>query len=390
MKLNDAIVSSLPTPAETAAKLYADDSIPHFAVRVTKAGAKSFVLTLGRQRQRITIGRYPIVSLAQAREKARKILAERELGIVHAPPPTFRAVKAEYLGRREGEVRVATQQGDRYLFKHFDSLLPSKLTEITPDAIEDILDAIEAPSTRRSAYIRISGLFSYAIRKAYINRSPVKALEAPPDQAPRHRVLSIDELRKVLTVARMRRLAGDHYGAIVELLICTGQRRQQIAGLARPMVDFDLETMTWPAEMMKTGRRHTIPLGNLARAILEPIETNDLYFPSRIGQPFTGWSYHFRKLCQEVGFADWVLHDLRRTAATRWQEMGIDIATTEKMLSHSAVTGGLVGIYQRSTYLAQMRAAVQRWEEYLEALVSKPEALDGHDRLSGNVHRPAA
>src|SRR4051794_6596748 len=147
MKLNDAIVNSLPAPSATAAKLYADDSIPHFAVRVTKAGAKSFVLTIGRERQRITIGRYPIVTLAQAREKARKILAERELGVVHSRSRTFRAVKAEYLGRREGEVRAATQQGDRYLFKHFDDLLPLKLDELTADTIEGILDSIQAPST---------------------------------------------------------------------------------------------------------------------------------------------------------------------------------------------------------------------------------------------------
>ena len=373
MKLNDAIVNSLPAPDSAAAKLYGDDSIPHFAVRVTKAGAKSFVLTLGRERQRITIGRYPIVTLAQAREKARKILAQRELGIVHSPSPTFRAVKTEYLGRRSGEVRRATLQGDRYLFKHFDRLLSSKLIDITPAAIERILDGIDAPSTRRSAYIRISGLFSYAVRKGHIDRSPVNALETPPDQPPRHRVLNVDELRKVLAVARMRRLAGDQYGAIVELLIYTGQRRMQIAALTRQMVDFEDRTMTWPPELMKTGRRHTIPLGELPCAVLQQFETTGHYFPTRVGGTFTGWSYQFRKLTQEVGFSNWILHDLRRTLATKWQEMGIEIATTEKMLSHSAVTGGLVGIYQRSNYLTQMRIAVGNWERYLNTVLLETE-----------------
>ncbi|HEV8678084.1 MAG TPA: Arm DNA-binding domain-containing protein, partial [Stellaceae bacterium] len=83
MKLSDMTVQKLPVPEGAAAKLYADDSIPNFAVRVTQRGAKSFVLTVGKERQRITIGRYPIVTLAKAREKARHILAERELGIVH-------------------------------------------------------------------------------------------------------------------------------------------------------------------------------------------------------------------------------------------------------------------------------------------------------------------
>ena len=214
MKLTDMTVQKLPAP-ENGAKLYADDSLRNFALKVTQGGAKSFVLTVGRERQRITLGRYPVVSLAQAREKARRILAERELGIVHKPSPTLGTVKDEYLGRRDGEVRVATRQGDTYLFKHFNSLANRRLDDITPANIERIIDAIDAPSTRRSAYIRISGLFSYAVRKGYIDRSPVKALEPPADQPPRHRVLNDDELRKVLTVARMRRLAGDQYGAIV-------------------------------------------------------------------------------------------------------------------------------------------------------------------------------
>ena len=98
------------------------------------------------------------------------------------PAPILRTVKDEYLGRRDGEVRDATRQGDTYLFKHFDGLLSRKLDAITPDDIERIIDGIAAPSTRRSAYIRISGLFSYAVRKGYINRSPVGAID--PNSAP--------------------------------------------------------------------------------------------------------------------------------------------------------------------------------------------------------------
>ncbi len=169
--------------------------------------------------------------------------------MVHKPVPTFRAVKSEYLGRRDAEVREATLQGDRYLFRHFDSLMTRKLGRHHPGGhrgahrrYRRALDAAE----RLHPHL---GPMSYAVRKGYIDRSPVKALEAPPDQTPRHRVLTDDELRKVLTTARMLRLAGDQYGAIVELLIYTGQRRMQIGALARSMVDFDMATITWPAEV---------------------------------------------------------------------------------------------------------------------------------------------
>ena len=243
-----------------------------------------------------------------------------------------------------------------------------KLSDITPEAIEHLIDSIDAPSTRRSAFIRISGLFSYAVRRGYIDRSPMKALDAPPDQAPRHRVLTDDELRKVLTVARMRRLAGDQYGAIVELLIYTGQRRH--ADRSARALDGGLrcrhDHLARRSHENRQAARH--PHGPRGTSATRAADVSGLYFPSKIGKPFCGWSYHFRKLCAEVGFSDWVIHDLRRTMATRWQEAGIEIATTEKMLGHSAITGGLVGIYQRSSYLAQMRQAVEKWESFLTNL----------------------
>jgi hypothetical protein len=143
------------------------------------------VLTVGRERQRITIGRYGPggITLAEARRKAIAILHERERGVEHKPVPTFRAVKQEYLARRDIEVRAATLQGDGYLFKHFDSLLPRKLNEIKPSDIEAIIDAIGAPSTRRSAYIPVSGLFSFAVRKGYIDHWTRYSGIASGDQA---------------------------------------------------------------------------------------------------------------------------------------------------------------------------------------------------------------
>ena len=126
---------------------------------------------------------------------------------------------------------------------------------------------------------------------------------------------------------------------------------------------------------MKTGKRHTIPMGDAAKALLP--KRSGLLFPNKFGQPFTFASNCDRAFRNDCGFGDWVLHDLRRTLATRWQEMGIEIATTEKMLSHSAITGGLVGVYQRHSYLDEMRAAVQKWEEYLQALLPTTEGTNG-------------
>src|SRR5206468_2026732 len=110
MRLSDLTVAKLPAP-DAGQKHYPDDILAGFGVRVSQGGTKTFVLVVGRDRQRITIGRYPIVSLAQAREKARNILAERQLGIEdHRSSPLFRDVQRDYLARRDGEVRASTRQ----------------------------------------------------------------------------------------------------------------------------------------------------------------------------------------------------------------------------------------------------------------------------------------
>src|SRR5712691_10248484 len=112
MRFSDASLRALPTP-EAGQKLYTDDTLPGFGLRVSTK-TKTFVLTYGAERQRITLGRYGAagLTLAEARQRAQRFLRDRELGIVPKDVPTLRATKGEYLGRREGEVREATRQGD--------------------------------------------------------------------------------------------------------------------------------------------------------------------------------------------------------------------------------------------------------------------------------------
>jgi integrase len=374
VKLTDMTLQKLPIP-ERGQKLHSDDSLPGFAVRVSQGGTKTFLAIVGKERRFITIGRYGIVTLSQARERAKNILAEHQLGIVRKPVPTLGETLRDYLARREKEVRESTQQADGYLFKRVEPLKNRRLDEITPADIEQVIDAIRSPSTRRSIYIRLSGLFSYAVRRGQIERSPVKAVEIPSDQEPRHRVFTDDEVRKLLIAARMRRIAGDHYGAILELLIYTLQRRTQIAALTVNHIDIVTKVLTWSPDEMKGKKRHIIPLMPHIENILKafPPGAHGLYFPNNLGQPFTGWSYHFRKLTAEIGFSNFVIHDLRRLGATAMQRFKIDIATTEKILAHNAVTGGLVGVYQRHSYLEEMQTAFARYHTWLDSLVDHRE-----------------
>ena len=369
MRFSDAAIRALPTP-EKGQKLYTDDTIPGFGLRI---GARSrvFVLTVGKDRQRMTIGKFGLdgYTLAEARKKAQSMLRDRELGIVQKPTPSFSIVRAEFLAQRDTKVRRATRQADGYLLKPFAALSHKKIGDISAEAIEEIIESLGAPSTRRHAYLRLKGVFAYAVKRGYIDRSPMERLDCPPDQDARERVLTDEELRRVIQTARAY---GYPYGTIVELCAVLGQRRNQIAALRDEYIHSNNLLITWPADLMKTGRRHTIPFGTTTAAILARIEPNDTgyYFPSRVNTPFVGWSYYKAKFDADCKVPDFRLHDLRRTLATRWQEMGIEIAVTERYLSHSVVTGGLVGIYQRATYLEPMRRAVEQWETRLTELLN--------------------
>src|SRR4029450_13362448 len=96
MHLSDCTVAALKAPA-TGQKAYYDDTLAGFCVRVSQGGGKTFSLVYGSPRKRITLGRYPIITPTQAREKARKLLAHRMLHGDTPPDLTFEEAVTLYL-----------------------------------------------------------------------------------------------------------------------------------------------------------------------------------------------------------------------------------------------------------------------------------------------------
>ena len=195
--------------------------------------------------------------------------------------------------------------------------------------------------------------------------------------AKRERVLSDTE------IAEIWRAAGDAaspYGTIIRLLILTGQRRGEVAGMTWSEISEDLTTWTLPGERTKNGAAHSVPLSaavcDLFRATLprDAKETeqvlNDwrasgaLVLPGAGGTPFAGWPKAKRaldaaildarvKVAAATGtapapLAPWSVHDLRRTVATGLQRLGVRLEVTEAVLNHiSGSRGGIAGLYQR-------------------------------------------
>jgi len=188
-----------------------------------------------------------------------------------------------------------------------------------------------------------------------------------PKSVSRSRVLTDDELRRVW-------VAIDEcgtFGAIVKLLILTGQRRGETAALQSSWIKID--AITLPKEITKNGREHTFPIGTMAASLLAERSTSGGLFLARWRQTnFSGWSKSKAALDKLSGVSGWTLHDLRRTFATNLAALGTPIHVTERLLNHvSGTQSGIVAVYQRHSYMPEMRKAVEAWERHLHALVGQ-------------------
>ncbi|MFN3658192.1 MAG: tyrosine-type recombinase/integrase [Pseudolabrys sp.] len=370
MRLTDQTIRSLTAPPQ-GQKLYRDDTLPGFGCRVSQGGTRTFVLVHGEERQFLTIGRYPIISLSDARTEAKRFLAERTLGKLRPQSLNFPRAVEMFLEEKRKSKRASTiHDYEYYLDKFFNFKGP--VAEISHPDILKRLDRIKSPSMYNHALAAARGFFNWCQRRRYITDNPVTGL-SPHRTVSRARVLEDTELKLIYRASDSVELPAP-FRSIVKLLILTGQRRGEIAALRGGYISSTECTITLPSELTKNHQEHTFPTGALSVEILGRHTTKKdggYIFPAR-GKftPFNGWSKAKAALDKLSGVTDWTLHDLRRTFATRLSEMGTPIHVVEKLLNHtSGVTGGLVGIYQRNQYWDEQVAAVTAWNQRLQQLL---------------------
>ena len=186
-------------------------------------------------------------------------------------------------------------------------------------------------------------------------------------------ILVDDELGPIWRAAAL----GTDYGRIVRLLILTAARRAEIGGLASSGLDLDAGVWTLPAARSKTGRPHVLPIMPMMRAILDQVPrraSGDFLFGERGAAGFGAWNHGKRALDARSGATDWVVHDLRRTAATRMAELGVMPHIIEEILAHSGGhKAGIAGIYNKATYAAAVRAALGIWHDHVRAIAAGGE-----------------
>jgi integrase len=390
LRLNNRIIARLELPAGKSDVIFFDDDLAGFGYRLRRSGDRvlaSWVCQYrahGRSR-RALIGSAQALGTEQARSQAKKLLGAVALGRDPQAEKaagrqrnghSLKAVVADYLAVKQSVLRPASFRVTKLYLTgkaYFGPLHGMAIGEITRADVAARLLAITRNSgtvTGSRARSALSTLFAWAMGEALCEANPVVGTNKPPDSTPRDRVLSDTELVAIWTACK-----DDDYGRIVRLLALTGARRAEIAGMCWSEVDLDKGFWSLPKERAKNKRALVLPLPPMALDIIATIPRmafRDQLFGDRSASGFTQWNDGKQaldaRLAGRVGH--WRLHDLRRTAATRMADIGVQPHVIEAVLNHyGGHRAGVAGVYNRSPYEREMRAALALWAEHVRALV---------------------
>ena len=371
---------------------------PGFALRVTSAGGRAFVLNYsadGRQRRK-TIGPWPLWSLEAARDEARKIALE--VGRGHDP--------LEEKRRRRAEPTVA-DIAEEWLTKHATGLASAgtirayvrnditpalgrlRVTEVTRRDVIALVEAKAEKAPRAAAQLLIYArkVLDYAADRGVIPANPaaglrpssivVRGRKAPLAARVRARVLVPDEIRSFWSGAEtcgMHRLTA----LCLKLVLVTGQRPGEVAGMHEREIDG--RTWTIPAARRgKTDTSHTVYLSDTALALLDSARAGrrgGYIFAPVDGAPITNGALAraVRRCSAALGARDdpqwgpWRPHDLRRTMRTGLSACRIRPDIAEMTVGHAK--RGIVAVYDLHGFEAERRAALEAWEARLLRIVA--------------------
>lgn len=401
-QLTPKAIEALP-PAQGKRYEVRDVLLPGLYLRVSASGNKVFYLSkrVDHRMRRIRVGSWPILSLKDAREKAREILRSIELGEFDQKELEVEEVHALTLAEvipqfieLYAKLRTRDWKGSERVLEKFSSLYDRPINEIKRSDVVRVLDKLVAegtPTRANRALAAIKKLMNWCIDRGTVETSPVAHLKMPTKEVARERVLNSDELRLCWHMAEAE---GFPFAPCVQLLMLTGQRRGEVSGMRWSELDHENAIWTIPAKRAKNGSTHIVPLSPLAIQIIRSVPrylNSDFVFTTTGRTPISGFGRLKDRLDAAFGpdAEDWRIHDLRRTVATNMAMLRIQPQVIEAVLNHkSGIVSGVAAIYNRHAYQDEKREALELWAERLLSVVNSmttPKTLNGPGSESDHI-----
>ena len=417
IRLTQAAVDRLQPPAAGRVEIW-DAVLPGFGLRIAaprpgqpsrrswqvlyRVGGKSVRETLG------TTATIPKVDAARA--LARASIQKAHQGI-HPVRERRQAAAAEANGRGQTLAAAIDRYLERYAVKRMrpDYFKETKRTldrdikpalgsrpigDIARSEIRELLEAIVdrgSPSHANHCLAYLRAMLNWAVANDLIETNPCTGLQMPAPKVERDRALDDSE------IALFWRACDDlgwPFGPLFQLLLLTGQRRDELA--EAPWSEFDLDKRLWtlPRARTKNARVHVVHLSPAAVGILRElpcIGARGFVFTTSGETSVSGFSHAAARLtaamlnrhkaelieagrieeAERATIAHFTLHDLRRSAASGMAALGVAPHVVDRILNHSGGTiSGVARIYNRHEYLAERQAALLAWSRHVEALVA--------------------
>lgn len=256
--------------------------------------------------------------------------------------------------------------------------------------LDDMVDR-GVPTMAVRTYALLKKFFNWCVERGILEISPMAGLKAPATVEARDRVLSDSELRWAWLAADE---IGWPFGPLFKLLMVTAQRKEEVAGAARPEFELNGKEPAWliPPARAKNGREHLVPMMPLAIDLVEElpiIDESDLLFTTNGKTTVGGFSKAKERLDaamlkiarkeaekrgddpQDVTIEPWVLHDFRRTAASGMAALGVQPHVVEAVLNHKSGTiKGVAAVYNRYDYEQEKKRALTRWERHIKTIIA--------------------
>ena len=402
--MTEASIARKPKAPKGKQKEWFDSGADGLSLRITDRGTKTWTISYHRpdaqgdepKHPRITLGYWPTLGVAEAREEARRVKSDVKSGIdprarraaaqavakVEAQTEarkTFRAIAERYItlecpGLRRGAETAAIIRrellppwGDR----HTAGFQRSDLTGLT-----DRLIIAGSPMAARRVFETATRIFNWALDRGDIAASPFAAMKPPVKKVARDRALKDHEIKAIWATWAEQAYP---FGPLQQLLLLLGQRRSEVAEMQWPEIDFDKREWTIPASRSKSKREHVVPLPDAAVGILESLPRfteGDYLFTTTGGRrPVSGFSKAKVLTDQmlvehDTAIENWRVHDLRRTCRTGMARLGVPEIVSERVLNH--LPQGLGKIYNVHEYLDEKRAALARWAQEVQNITEPP------------------